>query len=155
MESKPPHSAREQLASLAASREMALGRILLPWRYVVGFAVVMNGALIGVVLPIFVSPDSWTPLIVQAAFLVAMLALLLAHKRRQVVRRPLLRVRGAQKVTAVSFLGGFAALAVGIYASITDNPWLGAAALLINFASYLVLYGGLRFLFQRQVAQLL
>jgi hypothetical protein len=43
---------------------------------------------------------------------------------------------------------------VSIYARSQDDPWLGAAALLINFAGYLVVYGGMGFLVRRQAARL-
>lgn len=152
MESDSAPSAEEQLVSLAASRESALGRLLLPWRYVVGWAVVMNVCMLTVVLPIFLS-DGWV-LLIQAAFLAAAIALLRKQKSRQVIKRPLIRVQGGRILTVFTTVGLGSALAVGIYARSHDDPWLGAAALLINFVAYLIAYGGLGFLLRRQCARL-
>jgi hypothetical protein len=152
VENKSAPSAREQLESLAVSRELALGRILLPWRYVLAWAIVMNICMLPVVLPIVLS-DGWT-LLIQGAFLAAGAALLLAQTRHQAVKRPLLRIQGGWILTVVVGVGGGLALAVGIYARSNDDPWLGAAALLINFAVYLVAYGGPGFLLRRQSSRL-
>ena len=126
--------------------------MVLPWRYVVVWAVLMNGCMLSLVLPIVLS-DGWT-LLIQGAFLAAAVALLLIQKSHQGVKRPLLRVQGAWIVTVICAVGGGSALAVGIYARSKDDAWLGAAALLINFAALLVAYGGLGFLLRRQFARL-
>ena len=161
MESTSSQSAREQLESLAAGRELALGRIFLPGRYVIGWAILMNACMLPLVLPIVLS-DDWT-LIVQSAFAAAMVALLLTQlnrqgvKRlnRQGVKRPRLRVEGAWILTLVCNVGLGSALALAIYARWKDDPWLGAAALLINFVGYLAAYGGQGFLVRRQLARLI
>lgn len=149
MESK---LAQEQLESLAANRELALGRMFLPGRYVIGWAILMNACMLPLVLPIFLS-DDWT-LIVQGAFTAAMVALLLTQRRHHRVKRPSLRVEGAWILTIVCNVGLGSALALAIYARWKDNPWLGAAALLINFAGYVAAYGGQGFLVRRQLARL-
>jgi hypothetical protein len=145
-------SAQVQLEALAASRELALERMFVPRRYVIGWAILMNGCMLPVVLPIFLSED-WT-LLIQAAFLVAMIALLLTQLSREGVKRPRVRVQGAWILSVICAVSLGSALAVAIYARSKDDPWLGAAALLINFAGYLVVYGGLGFLVRRQVARL-
>lgn len=145
-------SAQEQLESLAASRELALGRMFLPRRYVIGWAILMNGCMLPLVLPIVLS-DDWT-LLIQGAFLVAMIALLLAQLGRQGVKRPRLRVQGAWILNVVCAVSLVSAFPMAIYARSKDDPWLGAAALLINSAGYLVAYGGLGFLLRRQLARL-
>ena len=152
MESESALSAREQLESLAASRELALGRIVLPWRYVIGWAVFMNACMLPVVLPIVLS-DDWI-LLIQGAFLAAGVALLVKQKSRQRVKRPRLRVQGAWILSVVCAVSLGSALAVGIYARSKDDPWLGAAALVINFAGYLVVYGGFGFVLRRRFARL-
>lgn len=152
MENKSAPSAREQLESLAASRELALTRMFLPWRYVVAWAVLMNGCMLSLVLPVVLSAG-WT-LLIQGAFFAAAVALFPVLKSHQGVKRPLLRVQGAWVVTAICVVGGGSALAVGIYARSKDDPWLGATALLINFAVLLVAYGGLGFLLRRQFARI-
>ena len=152
MESDSAQAAQERLTSLAASRELALERIVLPWRYVIGFAVVANGCMLPVVLPIVLS-DDWTMLI-QGVLLAVGVALLLTQKRRPGVKRPRLRVQGASVLTAVGAVGSIAALAVGTYARSEDNPWLGAAALSLNLAAYLVVYGAVGFLLRHRLARL-
>jgi hypothetical protein len=152
MENKSAQAAQEQLAILSASRELALERIVLPWWHVVGLAVAMNGCLLTVVLPIVLS-DSWT-LLIQGAFTAALLVLVLKQRGSKGVKRPRLRVQGAWVLTVICSVGFGAALAVAIYARTQEDPWLGGAALLINFASYLVVYGGLGFLLRRQFARL-
>ncbi len=152
MESDTARSAQEHLDSLAASRELALGRITLPWGYVIGGAVVGNGCMITLVLPIVIS-EGWT-LLVQGAFLAAGAALLWTHRADQRVKGPKLRLKGTQLLTVVTATGFVSALAVGIYARSKDDPLLGAVALLINFAAYLVVYGGVSFLLRREVARL-
>ena len=152
MESTSAQSAREQLESLAAGRELALGRMFLPGRYVIGWAILMNACMLPLVLPIVLS-DDWT-LVVQGAFTAAMVALLLTQLNRQGVKRPRLRVEGAWILTLVCNVGLGSALALAIYARWKDDPWLGAAALLINFAGYLAAYGGQGFLVRRQLARL-
>ena len=152
MENQSAQAAREQLESLATSRDLALGRILLPRRYVIGWAVLMNACMLPLVAPIFVS-DDWT-LLIQGVFFTASVALLLTQKSHRGLKRPLLRVQGAWILNVVCSVVLGSALAVGIYARSKDDPWLGAAALLINSAGYLVAYGGLGFLLRRQVARL-
>jgi hypothetical protein len=152
MESEPSQSAQERLDSLAASRELVLGRIALPWGYVIGGAIVGNACMIALVLPIVIS-EGWT-LLVQSSFLAAGLGLLLRNRADQRVKRPRLRLQGSWMLTVVTTIGLGSALAVGIYARSKDDPGLGAAALLINFAAYMVVYGGLGFLLRRQVARL-
>ena len=152
MESKSAQSAREQLDSLAASRELALGRLFLPWPYVIGWAVVMSGCALPVVLPIVLS-DDWT-MLVQGVYFAAALALLLTQMSREGVKRPRLRVQGAWIVSVACAVGLGSALAVGIYARSKDDPWLGAAALVINFAAYVVAFGGLGLLLRRRFARL-
>ncbi|MFL6004045.1 MAG: hypothetical protein ACJ72P_14660 [Nocardioides sp.] len=151
MESDSTQAAQEQLTSLSASRELALERIVLPWRYVIGFAVVANGCLLPVVLPIVLS-DDWT-MPIQGALVAVGVVLLLTLRRRPGVKHPRLRVQGASVLTAVGVVGSIGALAVGIYARSEDNPWLGAAALLINLAAWLVVYGAVGFLLRHRVAR--
>ena len=149
METNSGASARAQLDELAASREVALGRVVLPWRYVVGYAVAMNGCMFSAVLPIFMS-ENWT-ILVQAASLAALVALVVMQRRRQVVKRPLLRVRGAWILNVVCAVGFGSALAVAIYARSKDSAWLGVGALLINTVAWLAAYGGVGLLLRRQV----
>lgn len=149
MESNTGESAQEQLAALAASRERAIGRILLPWRYVIGYAVVANQCLLSLVLPIVLS-YGWT-LLVQTAFLAASIALLVTQRRRQAVKRPMFRIQGAWVVNVIMHVGLGSALVVGILARAKGSPWLGATALLLNFAGFLVVYGGHGFLLRRQL----
>lgn len=155
MESNPTHSAQEQLDSLAASREQTLVRLVLPWRYVIGWAIFANAFILPTVLPIVLS-DGWTVLI-MCAFLAGGVVLLLrtekSQKSHQGVRRPKLRIKG-DWILPVLFMSGMAsAFALAIYASSKDNPWLGFAAVLINSAACLVVYGGVGFLLRRQFAR--
>jgi hypothetical protein len=152
MESDSAQSAQERLDSLAASRELALGRIALPGGYVIGGAIVGNACMIALVLPIVIS-EGWT-LLVQGSFLAAGAALILTHRADQRVKRPKLRVQGAWMLSLVTTIGMGSALAVGIYARLKDDPRLGAVALLINFVAYLFVYGGLGLLLRRQFARL-
>jgi hypothetical protein len=152
VESEPRRLAQEQLDSLAACRELALARIALPWRHVVVAAVVTNGCMVSVVLPIVLS-EGWT-LLIQGAFLAPAIPLLLTQRRQQRVKRPRLRVQGAWVLSVVATVGLGSALAMAIYARSTDDPWLGAVALSMNFAACLVAYGGLSFLLRRQFARL-
>ncbi len=152
MENESTATAREQLEALASSRELALERMVLPRWHVIGLAVAMNACLLTVVVPIVLS-DGWT-LLIQIVFTGALLALVLQQRKSPGVKRPLLRVDGAWIVTVVGSIGFASAFAMAIYARSQDDPWLGAAALVINFASYLAAYGGLGFLLRRQFAQL-
>ncbi len=152
MESDSARFAQEHLDTLAASRELAFGRIVLPWRYVIGWAIFGNACMIALVLPVLVS-EGWT-LLVQGLFLAAGAALLLLQRSDERVKRPKLRIQGAWILTVVSAIGMGSALAMGIYARSTDDPRLAVAALLINFSSYLVVYGGGGILLRRQFARL-
>jgi hypothetical protein len=149
MESNSGESARAQLEELASGREQALARITLPWPYVVGYAVLMNGCTFTVVLPIFMSED-WT-MLVQAACLAGLIAMVKLQRRRHGVRRALLRVRGAWILNVVLGVSFVSALAVATYARVHDDAWLGIGALLINFVAWLAAYGGVGLLLRRQV----
>jgi hypothetical protein len=152
MESDSARSAQAHLEALAASRELALGRIVLPWRYVIAWAIVGNACLIALVLPVLVS-EGWT-LLAQGFFLAAGAALLLMQRSDQRVKRPRVHIQGAWILTVVCVIGLGSALALGIYARSTDDPRLAVASLLINFSSYLLVYGGGGFLLRRQFARL-
>ena len=152
MESDSARSAQAHLDALAASRELAFGRIMLPWRYVIGWAIFGNACMIALVLPVLVS-EGWT-LLVQGLFLTAGVALLLLQRSEERVKRPKLHIQGAWILTTVSSVGMGSALVTGIYARTTNDPRLAVAALLINFCSYLVIYGGGGILLRRQFARL-
>lgn len=152
MEKDATPTAQEQLDALASSHELAVERIVLPWRDVIALAVAMNACLLALVLPIILS-DGWT-LLIQAAFTAALVVLALKHRQSQSMKRPLFRVHGSWIVTVFAAVGFGLALAVGIYARLHDDPWLGAAALLINTAADLAAFGGIGFLLRRQFARL-
>lgn len=152
MESDSARSAQDQLDALVASRELALGRLVLAWRYLIAWAIVGNACMIALVLPVLVS-QGWT-LLVQGLFFAAGAALLRMQRSDQRVNRPRVHIQGAWILTAVCVVAGGSALAPGIYARSTDDPPLAVATLLINFVSYLVAYGGGGFLLRRQFARL-
>jgi len=152
VESNSPPTAQEQLDALATGREQMLERIAMSARESVAYAVVMNACMVALVAPTFLS-WGWT-MLVQAACLVGMVVLAAKQGGRERVKWPKLRVPGARAVSALALLTLLAALVMGIYARTHDNPWLGAAALLVNFAGYLVIYGGMGFLLRRQYSRL-
>lgn len=151
MEGTDATTARAELERLSLKRQVALERMVMPWRYVIGWSVVMNGCMLAVVLPIVLSMG-WT-LLIQAVFLGAAIAL---FRRQQPlgVERAEYRVEGEWLLNALCVIGGGGALALGILARSQESALLGGAALLVNAAALLVAYGGHGFLIRRQLARL-
>lgn len=129
-----------------------LERIALPGRQAVAWAVVMNACMIALVAPIILSPG-WS-LLAQGVFATGVVVLAVKQAGTERVKRPKIHVPGAWVASVAGIAGLSAALALAVYARLHDNPWLAAADLVVNFAGYLVAYGGLGFLLRRQYARL-